>query len=335
MRIDTELICTIAKDLQIYIDSDESQEQWGCRVLYSALGHNALTSLWDLEENQSSISIVHFKRIIERNFRAYKILYPQIASVFSVNAEVLANEVYEIYQSTGFMYHSPNRITPSGYSKTVKDGILFHRGLAPGNITAMSGLGFYGISKRRENSQSGINEMFCLPRQTLSEALKNLLNAAEWKPDNIQTTKEYLRLTPPFSHGYWKESPDTTGEKSLFRVGTPGEYTYYLYYYQESRSYVSQLPDWLTAGYEYRNVSNWILAGINRLPAIEYRKEKELVKVKINYLLPPKEMSMLKLYSWPQTFRRFPSDFNRVFAKALFPAIKDCLEQIGYTTKEV
>lgn len=332
-EIDDELIYTIAKDLYIQQELNEDVEQWECRVIYSALGHTALTSLWDTEENYEPISVIHFKQRIVRNYEAYKVLYPLISSFFTVPANELMNELYEIYVSSGYIYHSPNKIVPAIYSKCVWDNVIFLRGIAPGSQVSMSGLGFYSINNKKEVGR--LSEMFNLSSQTLEESLKYLVMDANWKNDDIFVSKEYLRLAPPFTHGYWKDNPDIKGEISLLRAGSTKGYIYYLYQYREGKCYVSQIPDWLTKGYEYRKISNWILNALGTLPAIDYCEKRNTVEVKINYLLPPREMCLLKLYSWPQSYRKLPCDFNRVFAKNVFSAIKKCLQQIGYTFRKV
>lgn len=55
----------------------------------------------------------------------------------------------------------------------------------------------------------------------------------------------------------------------------------------------------------------------------------------MNYLLPPRELNFLKLYSWPKTCTKIPSDFKRKISKEVFIAIKSLLTDAGYEFKEV
>lgn len=334
MNVDMELIRRMARDLNIGKAPEEVQETWMCRVIYSALGHTALASLWDQEEDGEPISITHFKRRIEKNYRAYKALYPQISAIFSAEEDELTEEIYSIYSAMGFFYHSPNRLTPAAKSHANVEDITLQRGISPGIIPFMSGLGFYQINSNG-NDVNTIRQMFGLPRQTLQESYDYLIATASWTEDRLSYRKEYLRMQPPFTRGYWKENPDANGEVSLLRVGDPSGYMYYLYRYKGRTCEISHLPGWLTEGYEYRKVSNWILAAKGVLPSIEYTENGEIVSIKINYLLPPREQFLLKLYSWPQSFRRMPSDFNRVADKRVFCGIAETLREIGYTISEV
>ena len=58
-----ELIAAIAEELGIEIDPTNTSCL--CRVIYSATGKMALTSLWDCPENGEAISIQHFKKRAE------------------------------------------------------------------------------------------------------------------------------------------------------------------------------------------------------------------------------------------------------------------------------
>ena len=333
MKIDFELIRTIARDLNIPKNTNEKQESWMCRVIYSALGRTALVSLWDHEEFNEPISITHFKRRIEKNLYAYKSLYPEIATSFTVEIDDLVNEIYEIYSSMGYLYHSPNRIAPAAFSSCKCNDIALTRGVSPGDKLFMSGLGSYDIVRDNKDMLTP-NLMFVLPKQTLIESWELLIKAISWKEDTITQRKEFLRITPPFNRGYWKEGPDLNGETSLFRVGSPGGYIYYLYRFEGDKCFISQISEWLTTGYEYRKISNWLLASRKQLPPIDFCIKNDLVTLKLNYLLPPKEMDFLKLYTWPINFYKLPSDFNRICTKNVFYALKDTLEHIGYQFKE-
>ena len=53
----------------------------------------------------------------------------------------------------------------------------------------------------------------------------------------------------------------------------------------------------------------------------------------MNYLLPPRELNLLKLYSWPETCTSLPCDFRRKLSTEVFTAIKNILSDEGYEFK--
>ena len=61
MTLQNNLIPIIAKAYRIERGTSEPVEQWRMRVTYSMLGQMAYASLWDVEENEQPVSVVHFK----------------------------------------------------------------------------------------------------------------------------------------------------------------------------------------------------------------------------------------------------------------------------------
>ena len=50
----------------------------------------------------------------------------------------------------------------------------------------------------------------------------------------------------------------------------------------------------------------------------------------LNSATAAEELNFIKLYSWPTSCIELPHDFNRIFAKDVFYAVKTALEPIGY-----
>ena len=105
---------------------------------------------------------------------------------------------------------------------------------------------------------------------------------------------------------------------------------YYLYKEKEGKSFVSQLPTWMTDGHRYRRVSNALLAAKDSLPVAIYHEDGPIVTLALRYLMPAEELDFIKLYSWPTSCIELPHVFNRIFAKDVFYAVKTALEPIGY-----
>ena len=140
--------------------------------------------------------------------------------------------------------------------------------------------------------------MFGLDQENLQTLWRITLSAASWKSDlSFEQNTEYLRLKPPFSQGYWVNKPDTTGTVSILRTGMKGSQLYYLYRYYGTTMEVSPLPQWQVEFYNYRSLACACLSTYGTLPPIEYFEDGALVHVHMNYLLPPRELEFLKLYS--------------------------------------
>ena len=83
-----------------------------------------------MDEN-GNVSIIHMKKRIEEVLASYKEMYPELKAEFPDKAEVIVNEIYDIYLHTGIIYHEPNRILPATKSEAVVNGIKFTRHLVP------------------------------------------------------------------------------------------------------------------------------------------------------------------------------------------------------------
>lgn len=328
------LLSEVADKYHIYKGIEETENDWKIRVVYSICGMMAYASLWDNSEEEP-ISIVHLKRKIHTIFASYKSMYPELASRLTPVSKELENEIAEQFLNSGVVYHCPNRIAPAMRHEEAFGNVLFQRGIALDNITGVSGIGFYSKQdKYKVVDIEKIKEMFDLEYENLQTLWDITLSNALWKKNfALEQDTEYLRLKPPFSQGYWVNKPDTTGEISILRTGMKGSQLYYLYHYSDLTIEVSPLPMWQVESYNYRSLACACLLKRGTLPPIEYFKEGELVHIRMNYLLPPRELEFLKLYSWPETCTSFPCDFRRKLSTEVFTAIKNIISDEGYQFK--
>lgn len=107
----------------------------------------------------------------------------------------------------------------------------------------------------------------------------------------------------------------------------------YLYRYYGTTMEVSPLPQWQVEFYNYRSLACACLSTYGTLPPIEYFEDGALVHVHMNYLLPPRELEFLKLYSWPEICTSLPCNFRRKLSIEVFTAIKNVLSDEGYEFK--
>jgi hypothetical protein len=327
------LIGTIADEFHISKGAAEREESWKARVVYSLLGKMGYASLWDIQEDLQPASIIHFKKRIAKLTKSYLEMYPEIHQFYSDDTEELCNEIYHIFLSTGSVYHSPDRIVPAAECISEAGGVYFMRGVPLDREQYLSGIGSYFFDVG-DTSSLQVKEMYQLQESTLTEQWEYLISHAKWRPIVVETKVEYHRTKPPFNYGYWVDIPDKTGEISLARTGSFGNWTYYLYKIENERLMGSQLPEWMVTEGNYRTVSNGYLSVKNVLPATIYHIDGKIAQVHINYLFPPAELNLVKLYSWPKSYAGLPHDFNRIFELPVFCAIKNVLESIGYQFKE-
>ena len=328
------LIDNIASELRIYRGKSEPTDAWMSRVVYSVVGRIMLASLWDKDEE--SVSVIHIKSKAEKELAAFCSLYPDIRRLFPENETELCDEIYEIYKETGFFYHEAYHVEPAPDKVINSNGISLYRGTTIDKDVYMSGLGLYSLREQNQNNSSGseeIKELFHLPKKNITdtwEQLSSHVNMAQIQTDNFV---EYLITNPPFRRGYWKQAPDKDGKISLLRIGGLGEKNYYLYRYESKtqKIMVTPIPNWMTEHNEYREIAVGILNSRGTLPPIECKPDGRTVILHLGYLLPPRALNLLKLYSWPQSMRTMPGAFNRVITREAFNTLKTVLEDCGYS----
>ena len=326
------LLSAVADKYYINKGTQETENDWKTRLVYSICGMMAYASLWD-DSEEESISIVHLKRKIRSMLASYKSMYPELSGSLPYVSEKLEDEIANLFLSMGVVYHRPNRIAPSMKHEEPFGDILFQRGIALDSISCVSGIGFY--SKRHgEKNPDKIKAMFGLEQENLQTLWRITLSAASWESNqSFEQNTEYLRLNPPFSQGYWVNKPDTTGTVSILRNGMKGSKLYYLYRYSGTTIEVSPLPPWQVESYNYRALACACLSTYGTLPPIEYLEDGALVHVHMNYLLPSRELEFLKLYSWPEMCTSLPCNFRRKLSIEVFTAIKNVLSDEGYEFK--
>lgn len=326
------LLSVVSRQYHILRGKHETENEWKTRLVYSICGMMAYASLWD--NSEEPISIVHLKRKVRSMLANYKAMYPELSGSLPYTSEELEDEIANQFLSTGMVYHRPNRIVPSMKHEEPLGDILFQRGIALDSISCVSGIGFYSKQDGATNPDR-VKAMFGLEQENLQTLWCSTLSSASWKSNpSFEQSTEYLRLKPPFSQGYWVSKPDTTGTVSILRTGMKGSQLYYLYRYTDTMLEVSPLPQWQVESYHYRTLACTCLSTHGTLPPIEYSEDGTLVHIRMNYLLPPRELEFLKLYSWPEICTSLPCNFRRKLSAEVFIAIKNVLSDEGYKFRE-
>lgn len=327
------LLIRISNEYSIKRGNKEDAVVWKDRIIYSLLGRMAIASLSDgLEEG--TVSLIHMKKRMQDIFSAYYSMYEEIGRDYSESSDELEREIYDIFLHTGVVYHRPDRILMSSKTNAVCKGVKFTRGYELDSKQMLSGLGSYMIQDADEKSLT-LSQMFCLEETLLTDRWKFYTKNPKWTQYEPDRMIQYLKKKPPFSSGYWVDKPYDDGKVSILRIGFTGSYLYYLYKHENEKLFISQLPQWQVDGTNYRNISNACLAYEGTLPETIYKTDGELTYIDFQYLLPPSELYLWKLYSWPKRYNRFPCDFSRVCVTRVFEAIKETMMIQGYKFKKV
>lgn len=331
MDISQQLIESISEDLHIKRDKDEREVDWIVRVIYSAIAKNAYCSLWDQQDEETSIT--HFKKRCNEQLLSYIRIYPKLKKVVS-SPEIVkeyVDYIYDLYLKTGFLLHKKNYVTNSKRKAITIDNCKLVRSPEPGEDLFMSGLGYYMFSDLMEY-QEDIRDVFHLSKLSLSEYLDKLHQRQVFKSLESHSDIDYLRLEPPFSKGYWKKQKDIN-KLSLLRIGQPGMYIYYLYKATDNKILASRLPEWMCGDGKYRMISWGLLKKYQQATDIEYVISGDLVYVHLNYLLPINEQLFFELFSWPGNITTM-SGFNRTMDINIFRIMKAEFENIGFRFSE-
>ena len=343
MKDSFNLASGFARTYRIARGSSEDETVWVTRAVYSVLGQTALASLWDLHEDELPTSIVRFKECIRHAKESFLDLYPVIGQYLSDehwNADSpLEEEIYNLYLGSGFCYKSPYRLTPVVRRAASEKDCTLLRGNAVGEKFFVSGLGPYR-PRSQEQGDITISEMFRLSTLHLTQIWQHASISKQWAAADEEDHLEFLRLRSPFSQGYWQNKADKKGDVSLARTTMEGEKRYYLYKIENNRLLLSQLPEWQVSSPDwmadkgaYRNLSNACLYAQGTLPSTLYRCDGPIVYLQMQYLLPPAEQNLIRLYSWPD-FANHQYTFRRVMDADVFQTIKTTLEKTGYRFEE-
>ncbi len=241
----------------------------------------------------------------------------------------MEDEILNVLLTAGYARHSPYRLYPTSKCAAKVEDILFVRGQMPDENIFMSGIGAYQKAETYALPLLDVRTMFQFQRMNMKQRWEATVSNAVWTKVVFEQNIEYLRTTPPFRTGYWSNLP-TKNMVSICRIGERGNYLYYLYRYNGKDLMVSQLPAWATKEAKYRELANGHLLACGTLPGICYRSDGKITYIRFEYLPAPSELNIIRLYSWPNSYRGLPHDFNRVMSSDIFQALKPVLEETGY-----
>ena len=126
MIISKQLEKEIAQSFNLKKGRSENESSWIKRIIYSLIARNAYASLWDIQEDDPSIT--HFKNRATEVYKALKSIYPEYLNMLNeIDVQSLLEYTYQLYLKSGQFYHSPNRIKYSKKLITQFDGVSLGR----------------------------------------------------------------------------------------------------------------------------------------------------------------------------------------------------------------
>ena len=335
MRKYNELLRNVADEFHISQGTEESDAEYKCRLIYSILGRMAYASLWDTQEDGQQVSISHFKRRISQLFFGYREMYSEIKPLMLCDAELLGNEIYDVYIKTGYIYHAPNRLAPAAPCQCGTVPVILSKGMPLCLRQRVSGLGTYTLNVTDQFKAVSVDDMFMLRR--IGDCWSEAIQYIRWGVCTDASQFEFLKLVPPFNRGYWTDWPTRDDIISVARTKSPGARLYYFYKPKKSDLLISPIPEWRVkesavqeSNLNYRELSNGLLASLSVLPPIKYHVSGQFVALTLEYLPAPAILNLIKLYSWPASFRKLPSDFRRTCEYDVFLVLKSTLERLGH-----
>ena len=326
-----QLIQKMADDMSIQQGKSETDTQYKMRVLYSALGRLAYASLWDtleeIEHKEVPVSEIHFKHRILSLIQVFHKVFPELKSLFFPDAKDGSQMIYDLFLNCE-MYHSPYRLIPAVSASAEAVNVCFLRGTDPLVPGPVSGVGRYTLKAETPECVQSVAHMFLFAEQHPVAIWEHLCAQAKWSEAMHPEQLRFLRTKPPFSRGYWQEK--TEQGITLARTQNNEMPIYYLCQSEGDRLLISQLPSWRTEEGAYRLLSAGIMLKQKTLPPILFHIDGGLVKIHVQYLLPPNEQRFLEFYSWPNSFTSDECSFHRICSTSIFTAIMKVLMEAGY-----
>lgn len=304
--------------------------------MYSAVGKCMLASLYDPDEDdQDEIQSVSMQHILARGCElidSYRSLIPSFDSNWTYETEDLSEVMRQVYRNSGYIMHKANRLSPAKSTCGYQDGVIYARGVDLNEKWAMSGLGFYRLTPKCNESTIPVGQMFTIPEQGITEWWKGILSTRSWKrmerlPDQV----EYLNTCRKGKEPYWLTKCPDSGI-ILAKILEPGESRYVLLKCHDGKREYAALEPWLTIGTAYLRISIALQNSVGFSSEANITSNGDIMTVSLKYLLPPEEQCFFELFSWP--IRTIDTKWTRNMAKEIYPAFKKMLQNLGYKVLE-
>lgn len=341
------LINQIAKDLRIYRYENELTEEYGNRLIYSALAAWGRVQILgcsyaDLNEIAMDYPLTSKRYINERLKSVSDGLINTIPNKIewlegrkkeeAINigiSKFITEELIFCYQlnktkRTGWLTALPKRRVKFKNYELLLGGTDWNS-----NIKNACAVGL-GIWRKSENNDFNYKEVFNIPDCNLEEYYKSIERNASWKPDKLNCEYEY------FTGGYglwhnnkaWRifNSNYIPSGISIIRKSND-KHNYSLLYYRNNEIFTAKLDKWYMEENEINRIM-FALDYINGKPA-EFKAKKNGTNIELHChsRLPNAENRILLMASWPN--RTYDDFYLRNIPDFLWEDVEMVLKGLG------
>ena len=335
-----ELIEQISSDLAITKFYEENINEFGNRLIYSALTAWGKVQVLDksyvqIENfNEESSSYLYVLNKLKNVYDGLKNVIPHNEWLGDEESNkefpkyILKNLIF-CYMITETENKGRITLTPSkeitfNNNKLVLGGSSWNNKM-DGKFSA--GLGVW--KSNCSNLHEDYKEFFNIPRCSIEEYYKDLRKGADWKKTNLSGEYEIFMI----GTGLWHKRAWRKLQQNKIPLGISvvrdinNEYEYKLLLNENSNLFVASLDRW----YKEENEISRILYALeyyNGKPSIfKAKKNKDMVELHCHSELPNTEKRILLMSSWPK--RRYDDMYFRQISEVLWSDIEIMLSNLG------
>ncbi|MBU3191747.1 hypothetical protein K9O30_20515 [Clostridium bowmanii] len=343
------LIEQLSCDLNIIKFKVETEEEYGNRLIYSALVAWARVqvlgkSYTDIYYAKKDELDYHNVDVMHIQSRLSQVAYGMLNAIAhsykwnkSIDFESCANSISSsVIEQLIFCYElskvnnrrltpSPERVATFTKNKLMLGGVRWE------------GTNLYSVGMGRWStaSEPSINYkcIFNLPTCSAVEYCKKLKKNAEWQENELNNMYQIFKLGN--DNWYSKSWVDFNNAKvprglSLLK-SMEIDGGYFLLKNDDDGILSAKLDKWYYDEKEIYRIM-YSLNAYNETPAIFMaEKYNDYILLKLNSLLPNSEMRILIMSSWPQ--KTYDDSFRRIIPRFLWYDVKKCLNELGIIIK--
>ena len=348
MRINSFLTNQIAADLNISKFAEESVEEYGSRVIYSALTAWARVqvlgkSYTDITNEDEAVHADYYNvDIMHIQSRLAKLAYGLLTAIpfegewfKDVDMEVCSRAISsEIVERLRFCCElttlNKRRVTisPTRSAQFLDNELMLGGVNWKGKIEKIYSVGI-GRWLKKSSQSTNYNEVFNLPNYSAKEYYRELDKNASWMETLLNGEYKMFQLGTRGWYlnawGEFNESKLPNGISILKNVDISGGYL--IVKNEKDGIYSARLDKWYYEEQEIYRIM-YSLNAYNETPAVFTAKEySDHIVLHCNSLLPNAEMRILLMSSWP---KRFYNDiYYRIIPRFIWGEIEEVLNKLG------
>lgn len=343
-----KLIQQIADDLAIYKYEHESCEEYGNRLIYSALAAWGKVqvlgnSYADLSEIPMDYPCTSNRYINERLKNVSEGLINAIPNtkewIQGRDKDEIDNGISKfITEQLIFCYQISKTKRSQWITETPERAIKFKNNeLILGgtdwnnNIKNAYSVGLGNWRKVSDNS-CNYKEIFNIPDSNLKEYYKSLERNAKWKSDELNDEYEYFAA----GQGLWHIKAWRTFNKKYIPNGisiirrSNDKYNYSLLYNKNEKIFTTKLDKWYMEEKEIHRIMYALEYNYGKPAEFKAKNNGEFIELHCHSRLPNIENRILLMASWPN--RTYDDFYLRNIPCCLWDDISEMLESLGIKT---